>query len=800
MQDIVGLKPLYDSIKEEEKMKKPKECRAPEEEDDTNKMVEKRIPEVVERFEECYDSVMKYNDQLTNVLPSEGTYHYTLLKFVPWIDEAEKKLEDIKRESIKVSPQEPLAVKVKEFENDITRNEPTHKEFNSSADDLFEKCTETGVSRDVPFIKDEVQQTNDRWEKLKAGFDDVNRNSAELDKLLKDFEGAVQPVEECIEAMQESVQHEPPMDFDLDSLEHYTNELDSDVETMQEREPQLEDVAEKCNDVVSFLNEHEADPSEIQQRGADVDKGWKETKDKLTEKLNDAKKALKHLKQFTASIDDLDDWVNVTTATVTNLGPASPTTEGVQKQIEQIDAVQEQITKQKVKLTEADRLGDWLTDENKDNPQFCADVQNKLNKVDQPLEVLRELLADKKKKLYDALAANQDFNTALEEFISELDKLDQKQAKSKPLTVEWSPLKSLDDEQKVMEKDIEILQPLVEKLTEAGEKVLKESEKSPERDALEERLNDSKKRFEKNNDEIIKCRAKLDKIMPKSEKFNNLNDDICDWLDKEEKIVDDLPVAPVTLDDVTKIEKAIQKLEKDIAAEKPVYEDTMKSSEELLNEAAKEDVIEHVPETVKETEVVKKRWDDLQKGLDNKKDLLVRYRDLITTYTTSVEPLKSALTQFEDALDTHPSFGIDSKKAVEELDRVKELLDELNAQEPQKKVVDKTSQEMVGLLNDNKGDSSPVEASTNTINDRIAKARSKLAERKDSLEEVSRVLSHFNGIAQDVEDWCEEVQKECSELGPVSKDPEEAKKQLQKIEVSFRFVQPILHYRCESVF
>jgi len=781
LQEVASLTPLHESLKKA----------LPEKPEDEH---EKHLAEVCERFDNAEEAVQKQNDQLTKVLPEEEKYYYTNLKVSPWLNDAEKDLENIKEETRQPQPSEELPSKIKEFKDDIAKKEPMREEFNTNADDLLEKCNDADVKRDVPYVKDEVKQTNERWDKLVADVDEVEKDTDELAKLVANLEKAREPVEECVEAVEQTLEEEPPMDFDdVDALKAYQDHLDDCIDKMQVDEPKLKNADKKCDDLVDFLNTRDVDPSEHQDKENELNKKWDETTDKLNKKKADVTENLKHLDQFTDAIGDLDNWVNMTTATVTNMGNPAATPEGIQKQLAQVDAVQEQITKQKANLNDTKETGDWLCDENKDQPQFCANVNNKINKVDQPLEALRALLADKKKRLHDALTANQDFNTSFKEFLGELDKMDNKKDKLHPLSVDYPTLRSLDDEQKVYEQDIEVLKPLYEKLVEAGNKILEESGKSNESDELEKQLQDVKDRFDDNVKTAEERRDKLEKIMPKSEKFFNNEDDMTDWLDKEEKLLEDFVVAPVTSEDLKQAEKKLDALEKDIAAKKPVYEETLESSKDLLTEAAKEGVTEDVPEATKKADDVTNRWEELQKSLQDKKDLTEKYKDLINKYNEAKEPVQETLNQFEGAVEKRPEFGVDPKKASEELERVKELLDKLDEHKPQIDDVKKVGEDLKALLEESEGDSAPVKEATTKLDDKAKKLRAKLAQNKDNLEETARVLNHFTGIGEEVEKVCDDATKELDKLGPVSKNPEEAKKQIQKVEVSYLFPVICLH-------
>ena len=780
----MALKPLYESVVSEAN----KISHEPKDEDEEDEILEKKLPEVQHHWNEVFNTVTKYNKQLTTVLPTEGNYHYTLLKFSPWLDDAEKALKDIKRKSVKLDENDDLPAEIKEFQRDVVKNQPVHQDYNTGANNLLKRCTEVDVTTDVPFIKDEVQQTNDRWDKLRAGVDDVNKGTVELNKAVKEFERAREPVEECIEAIHIALETERPSNFDLDGLEFFVNELNVNLETMQEKEPDMKDVVKKSEDIASFIKEQGGDPENITQKCADVTNRWKDAKDQVVDKRDKSQTHLKQLAHFVKAVDDLDYWVNATTTTVTNLGPASATPEGVKKQLEQIDAIQEEITKQKSNLLTTEELGDWLCDENKDKPQFCANVQNKLNKVKQPLTELRSILSERKTRLHNVLVATQDFNVAFDDFISELDKLENKHYKQKPISVDWKTLKSQDDEQNGVDKEIQALQPIYEKLVVSGVEIVKVSEKSPDRDALEEKLKDIKKHFA----DILKAsttrREKMDKIVPKSETYFNQEDEICDWLDKNEKIVKELDVVPVTIDEVNKLDKKVDQLDKEITKEQPVYEETFKSSTMLFIEAANEDVTQDVPETEKRMKRVTDRWNNLKKDESNKKDRVNRYKEIITNYNRSAEALKDALCHFEDALDKRPTFGVDTKKASDQLQRIEELIRKLDTHEPKLKSVWKTSSDIVSMVENDKGDASAIKFQSDNINERFKKVRVSLLERKKSLEKTFRVLNHFTAITKEVDDWCTQTSEEVSQFAPVSKEPEEAKKLVQRIDVSLPLV------------
>ena len=777
----MALKPLYEAVVKESTNLQEDGAGKDDEEDE---ILQKKLPDVLNHWKNVFDNVEKYNTQLRHVLPTEANYHFTLLKFLPWLDETENKLKEIKRDAARTDHDVKLSTRIDDLKREIENNEPIHRDYNNSATNLLTRCDEVEVTADVPYIKDEVQHTNDRWDSLKAGLDETNKNAEELSQAMKDFEAARQPVDECIEAITANLDNEVPIDLDSESLDFYVQEREADLELMQEKEPELKDALKRCDDMADLIERNGGDPTDAKQKGNDLSDKWNGTKDKLTERRDDSKTHLNQLEQFLEATDNLNTWLNVTTSTVTNMGPASATPEGVKKQLEQVDAIQEEISKQNVKLIKAEELGDWLCDENKDNPQFCANVNNKLNKIKTPLEELRAMLSARKARLHDTLVATQDFQVAFKDFSVELDKLTSRQNKQKPLSVNSKALKSQDDEQKAVEKEIEALKPTFEKLIETGDKIVKETEKSSERDTLEDNLKELRRKF----DSIVKTsdgrRDKINKVFPLSEKYFNKEDDVCDWLDKYEKVLKDLNSVPVSVEDVERLEESMIKLEEEIVEEEPEYKECLQSFDDLKKLAVEENITQDVPETTNSMGDIIRRWDHLKKDHGNKKQRAQKFRILLTSYFETVEPLKDTLTQFEDALDKKPSHGTDTQKCQDELQRIDELLRKLDTHEQELKTVDKISADLVHLVDDEKGDAGPIEHQTKSVDARFQKIRDALTDRKKSLEKVSRVLLQFNGIVDDTDSWCIQADEDFKKLGPVSKDPEEAKKQIHKIDVS----------------
>ena len=220
--------------------------------------------------------------------------------------------------------------------------------------------------------------------------------------------------------------------------------------------------------------------------------------------------------------------------------------------------MQEEIAKQKIKLDTVTKVGDWLMDDNKDNPQFIGNVKNKLSKVGQPLDEMLTILSERKTRLQEALLRAQEFRLNVKNVTTELDQLDKKLDKQKPVSVDWKTLRKQDEEHKDFESNVDTLKPIYEKFSEMGKKVVKETEPSPERDNLKKQIIEIGNRWDNINHKSEMRRKKIDNLSNPSKGYFDKDNSFVAWVDNAEKKLADLEDVPVTPEEVEKFAKDVE--------------------------------------------------------------------------------------------------------------------------------------------------------------------------------------------------------------------------------------------------
>ncbi len=118
---------------------------------------------------------------------------------------------------------------LQEIQDDVIEHAPVHQSVNTKAGNLLDACEANKVTVDVPHIKDEKQDINDRWERLGLTVIDVAKSTETLRKAVNDYETKLAPVEEAIVEMQSIVDEESPMSWDLLEMETYVRDLNVSV-------------------------------------------------------------------------------------------------------------------------------------------------------------------------------------------------------------------------------------------------------------------------------------------------------------------------------------------------------------------------------------------------------------------------------------------------------------------------------------------------------------------------------------------------------------------------------------------
>ena len=305
------------------------------------------------------------------------------------------------------------------------------------------------------------------------------------------------------------------------------------------------------------------------------------------------------------------------------------------------------------------------------------------------------------------------------------------------------------------------------------------SEPGPDRDALEDKLNDATQRWESVKKQTADRQEQLDQVLPLAKEFDSEIQDLKPWLSEAEKRLQ--AVEPDTCD-LRSIEKqldTLDELKKEIAERKPIVETAKETSSSLSNScSADKYVIEG------EEQDVRKRFDNLSAEVPRLQDNLTALKDALEKYSKTLTPVEELLERTEKALASREPTGINVDKGKDQLKAVEDLLSSLGAAEPDVNDLKEAGDKLASAMDPKSAEVPRVKHEVDAVSRRYNDLLESLNNENDQLERETEKALKFQDALHNLDEWLPRVEEAVAAQEPISSDPEVVKQQLQQAEVS----------------
>ena len=309
------------------------------------------------------------------------------------------------------------------------------------------------------------------------------------------------------------------------------------------------------------------------------------------------------------------------------------------------------------------------------------------------------------------------------------------------------------------------------------------SEPGPDRDALEDKLNDATQRWEFVKKQTTDRQEQLDQVLPLAKEFHSEIQDLKPWLSEAEKRLQVLEPDSCDLRSIEKQIDTLDELKEEIAERKPIVETAKETSSSLSNScSADKYVIEG------EEQDVRKRFDSLSAEVPRLKDNLTALKDALEKYNKTLTPVEELLERTEKALASRESTGINVDKGKDQLKAVEDLLSSLSAAEPDINDLKEAGDKLTSAMDPKSAEVPRVNQEVEAVARRYNQLLENLSNEKDQLEKETEKALKFQDAVHNLEEWLPRVEEAVAAQEPISSDPEVVKQQLQQAEVSDIFV------------
>ena len=82
---------------------------------------------------------------------------------------------------------------------------PAHEAYNDTNDPIYVTCKELEITPGVAELHDEVDATNERWDKLNADLDERQKDLDEANAKLDEIQEKLKPIEEIVDEVKKLV-------------------------------------------------------------------------------------------------------------------------------------------------------------------------------------------------------------------------------------------------------------------------------------------------------------------------------------------------------------------------------------------------------------------------------------------------------------------------------------------------------------------------------------------------------------------------------------------------------------------
>ena len=318
------------------------------------------------------------------------------------------------------------------------------------------------------------------------------------------------------------------------------------------------------------------------------------------------------------------------------------------------------------------------------------------------------------------------------------------------------------------------------------------SEPGPDRDALEDKLNDATQRWESVKKQTADRQEQLDHVLPLAKEFHSEIQDIKPWLSEAEKRLQAVELDSCDLRSIEKQLDTLDELKKEIADREPIVESAKETSSSLSNScSADKYVIEG------EEQDVRKRFDNLSAEVPRLEGNLTALKDALEKYNKTLTPIEELLERTEKALASREPTGINVDKGKDHLNTVEDLLSSLKAAEPDVNDLKEAGDKLTSAMDPKSAEIPRVNQEVDAVTRRYNDLLENLNNEKDQLEKETEKALKFQDALHNLEEWLPRVEETVAAQEPISSDPEVVKLQLQQAEVRDSF-ESYKHLNCHN--
>ena len=258
---------------------------------------------------------------------------------------------------------------------------------------------------------------------------------------------------------------------------------------------------------------------------------------------------------------------------------------------------------------------------------------------------------------------------SFDEFMAKLDTFDEQLAKQEPISALHETVQLQRQENEALQKDLALQDPVFEKLVLNGQGVVDALEDAPEKEAMEHKIAELKRRWQDVKDKVGDRQKKLIKVEKEALKFRQQADSLSLLLGDAEKQVDEFEPLTVDIESIAKQKELVQQITGMVEKLKSDARDVGGSADELKEDAQRDESVVEA-----EVEDFVARIEKLSASLDQRVEQLSTIEAASNDYHVTVKKVEDVFSQASDVVDAPVVCATDTESASQQLAKIKVCL------------------------------------------------------------------------------------------------------------------------------
>ncbi|XP_046442954.1 microtubule-actin cross-linking factor 1-like isoform X9 [Daphnia pulex] len=591
--------------------------------------------------------------------------------FIPWLDQAEEKLNQMQPVAFKKSDLDAQVKELQSFRNDMSRHSATFETNKSLGESFLSACD---IDKDG--VKSELTTTKQRWDQINAAvlersqsLEDIAQRLAEFIELLRDSQHAMQRCEDRLSS------HDALGAAARDSrlLDRIRTLLDEAVLL----EKGVDRVQQYASGLVADAASHESNASHIQDQADDLARRYSELRAQLEDRCNMLETASVAVLQFNEHVKAVLGDLSTLESELDSMAPAGRDLDTLNNQLDQTNHFLAKLEARQAEVEAIATDGQSLVSEG-----HAPDAQGLRDQLDS-LRKQTSRLEDRGKNRLDELEKTlirvESFYDLYSNIMQHIDEASNEERAFKPIVGDVELVRQQQEEFRSFKQELIIpLGQNVEEANRGGQGLVQSAANGVSTTALESDLEKMNDRWNNLKEKLNDRERRLDVAFLQSGKFQEALQGLSKWLsDTEEMVANQKP--PSADYKVVKAQLQEQKFLKKLLLDR---QQSMSSLLDMGQDIANHAHPEEQAEIEEQLQELVARFDALTNGADDRMDALEKAMAVAKEFQDKFSPIADWLEKMERKIKEMEIVPTDEEKIQQRIEEHDLLHDDILSKKP----------------------------------------------------------------------------------------------------------------------